>query len=502
MKQKIDPAALAKLPEAKRREVLALSEELEQKYQQNPLLRYQPHEKQIEFHSSTDHFKCFLGGNRSGKTTAGILDDIIQAVDRDCLPEKLLPYKKFEPPFHCRIVTPGADVLEGVVFQKLREWCPKDQLVGGSFDKAYSKSRKLLHFVNGSYFDFLSYGQDLDMFSGAAKHRIHYDEEPPKDIRQEGKMRLLDYKGADEIFTMTPVIGMSSWMYDEIWQPWQKGELQNGIVVLVDMDDNPYLDKDQKAIAVAGYSKEELEARKKGRFVSFSGMIYNEFQPHIHIIQERELPKGVEIYVGIDPGIRHMAAVVWTYVAASGKMVVFDELALQGHTIADVCKAIDAINRKHGGNMPIVPNWYVIDPAAQNRSHQTGRSDQMEYMDHGVITILGQNAVTAGINRVKERFEANQLFIMDNCQNVIDELRKYRWSKPTRTENDTKEVPVKKDDHLLDALRYVVASRPYEPTTEVDERFMGPVELALKNAINRTKTYEIPIDPQLGAIFN
>src|ERR1022692_4380701 len=101
---KINPAALAKLPEARRREVLALSEELEPTYQQNPVLRYEPHPKQIEFHRSTDHFKCFLGGNRSGKTTAAILDDIIQAVDKDCLPDRLLPYKKFEPPFHCRII--------------------------------------------------------------------------------------------------------------------------------------------------------------------------------------------------------------------------------------------------------------------------------------------------------------------------------------------------------------------------------------------------------------
>lgn len=498
--RRIDPAALEKLSAAQREQVRTISAEIEQQYQRNPLLKYRPHPKQVEFHESTAHFKCFLGGNRSGKTTAGILDDVIQAVDAGCLPAALLAYKKFGPPFHCRIITPGADVLEGVVFQKLREWCPREQLVGDSFDKAYSKSRKLLHFKNGSYFDFLTYGQDLDMFSGAAKHRIHYDEEPPKDIRQEGKMRLLDYKGADEIFTMTPIVGMSSWMFDEIWTPWQKGELRNGIVVLVDMDDNPYLDAEQKQIAIAGYSKEELEARKKGRFVSFSGMIYGEFQPARHIIQEREIPRNVEIYIGIDPGIRHMAAVVWAYVTESDTMVIFDELALQGHTIAQVCKAIDGVNRKHG---TILANWTVIDPAARNVSHQTGRSDQMEYMDHGVITILGQNAVTAGINRVKERLEADKLFIMDNCQTLIDEFRKYRWVTQTRSENDSKEQPVKADDHLLDALRYVVASRPYTPDAEKEERFMTPVELANKEddarAFSQSRSQP---KTDMGAIFS
>ena len=76
--------------------------------------------------------------------------------------------------------------------------------------------------------------QDLDKFGGTAKHRIHYDEEPPRNIRQEGKMRLLDYEGADELFTMTPFSGMG-WMFDEIWEPWQKGVLEDGKVVVVEV---------------------------------------------------------------------------------------------------------------------------------------------------------------------------------------------------------------------------------------------------------------------------
>ncbi len=473
---KLDPKAIEGLPQDQQKHARALFEAYERKIRDNPLLKYEPHPKQVRFHESHEPLKAFLGGNRSGKTTAGILDDLIQAVDADCLPESLISYKKWDPPFYCRIVVPDfTSTLEGVIFQKLREWSPKSQLAGGSFGKAYDKTRRKLNFANGSWMDFLTFEQDLDKFGGAALHRVHYDEEPPSAIRRESTMRLIDY-GGDELFTMTPLHGMS-WMFDDIWEPWVKNQLAEATVVVVDMDDNPYLDARTKLRALQGLTREEREARKSGRFVHFAGMIYDEFSRNMHVIPEQKLPDNVRVYVGIDPGMRHMAAVVWCYLTAEDTMVVFDELTLQGHTVKQVAEAIKLINLKHGkGNQSLLPDWYVIDPSARNIVHQTGRSDQMEFTDHGIVTILGQNSVTAGINRVKERLQANRLLVQANCQTTIDQFRKYRWATPTRTEDDAKEKPVKSDDHCLDALRYVVASRPYSPSVEEELSHMSELE--------------------------
>ena len=465
-------------------------EQYEAALKANPLLGYTPHSKQVIFHESRDQLKAFLGGNRSGKTTAGVLDDLIQACDRDAIPSHLAAYKKWEPPFYCRIIVPDfTSTLEGVIFQKLREWAPKAQLSGGSFGKAYDKTRRKLHFENGSWMDFLTFEQDLDKFGGAALHRVHYDEEPPSNIRRESTMRLIDY-GGDELFTMTPLHGMS-WMFDDIWEPYTKGLLTDSTVVLVDMDDNPHLDEKTKKRALAGLSEEERQARKSGRFVHFAGMIYDEFSRNFHVIPEvDEVPKGAKVYVGIDPGSRHMAAVVWTYLTAENVMVQFDELALQGHTVQGVCDAIKMRNMRWGakdedGKLlgPLLPSWYVIDPAARNVMHQTGRSDQMEYTSNGIITILGQNAVTPGINKVKERLQNRKLFVTANCQETISEFRKYRWATATRTEDDAKERPVKRDDHLLDALRYVVMSMPTAPELQEEDRPMSPMERAAQNEI-------------------
>ena len=58
----------------------------------------------------------------------------------------------------------------------------------------------------------------------------------------------------------------------------------------------------------------------------------------------------------------------------------------------------------------------------------------------------------SGIAKVKEYFKANKIFIFRSCVNLIRELKSYRWGDG--------DVPVKRDDHCLDELRYFIASRP------------------------------------------
>jgi phage terminase large subunit-like protein len=441
------------------------------------LLGYTPHIKQVEFHKQPHPpTRAFFGGNRSGKTTATMVDSMIQGVDREVVPRHLLAYKHWEPPFYCRVVTPDlTNTLEGVVLQKFREWCPRGQLKGNSFDRAYDKVQRVLWLKNGSWFQFFSNDQDLDKFGGAALHRVVYDEEPREDIRRECLMRLIDY-GGEEVFGMTPLHGMS-WVFDEIFEPWEKGLLpaEDGRVVVVDMEDNPHLDRVTMQRVLSGLSDEERQARKSGRFVSFAGLIYPEFSPSTHVWPTQSacppgedgrlsLPPGVEVMCGIDPGIRHMCAVVFCYLDPLDRLVVFDEIAAQAQTIKRVCIDIKQRCKEWG----ITPNWFVIDPASRNKNNQTGRSDQTEFADNGIVTIPGQNAVTAGINRVKERLAADKLFIAANCHELRGEFRRYRWQREsTRQENEAKEAPVKKDDHLLDALRYVVMQRPLAPDPEL-----------------------------------
>jgi phage terminase large subunit-like protein len=466
MALRIDREAIERLSGPEREQAEAVLAQLEAKRLSDPLAFYEPHAKQQLFHAFTAQTKCFFGGNQSGKTWGGLADDIIQALDLDALPEHLRAYKKFEPPFLCRIMAESFPVLETTLIEKLQALLPESQLLGRSWKSAYEKDLRVLHFANGSKFFFMTYEQEVRKMGGASIDRVHFDEEPPLAVFNECRLRVMAH-GGDLIFTMTPVFGLT-WTYDHLWK--NRGmqvtkDVYRGKdieVVTVDMADNPTLGAKEIELALAGMSREEKAARKEGKFIALHGLIYADFHRDTHVTSERPIPENVNVVVGIDPGLRNFAGVIWAYLTPDDTMVVFREGYYHGLTAKQVCREILETNEDLGIN----PIYYVIDPAARNKEHQTGRSTQMEYADNGIVTIAGQNSVSAGINRVRERFQNERLFIQSNCTHLIDELQKYRWRKPPRTGEDGREAPVKKDDHLMDALRYAVMSRPYLPNAQ------------------------------------
>lgn len=493
MSFEIDPRALEALSPDDRRKAEDEIRKLEVTRQRNPLAFYEPHPKQQAFHSFTAQTKCFFGGNQSGKTTGGLFDCTIQAIDRKFLPPHLLTYKKFEGPFLCRIMAESYPVLETTLIPKLQEIVPLDQLAGGKWKAAYEKDLRVLHFANGSKFFFQTYQTDVAAMGGASLHRVMFDEEPPLQVFNECRLRVMA-KGGDLLFTMTPIAkGGMTWTRNFLWM--RKGkEVQHDVfrgddidVVVVDMDDNPTLTERNKELALVGYSKEEKEARKSGKFVAIHGLIYGEFEPERHGIPAPQkdpverIPETANVVVSIDPGLRHPAAVVWAFVDSrieqlpngtwtrtEDVMEVFHELRVQGWTAKQVCEEIHKVNAMYGRS----PIYYVIDPAARNKNHETGRSLMMEYADNGIVAIPGQHDVRAGINRVRERFQKDTLHVWrETCPLLIEELTTYRWKAPPKSEEQLREAPVKINDDLVDALRYLVMSRPYtaEPAIPNDE---------------------------------
>ena len=473
---KIAKEKLDLLPPEERDKAVKAIKDLEHALKANPLLRYNNpafgpvHQKQMAFHGFTTRRKAFIGGNQSGKTTSGIIDDIIQGIDADMVPDHLKHFKRYRPPFRCRIAAQGREEIEDFVFEKMQEWIPVNQLVGDKWKSAYDKQHHVLHLKNGSYYQFKTYQQEAQQWGGSTLDRVHMDEEPARIHLQEARLRVMRREG-DLLFTMTPVEGLTH-MFDEFEAAMEEAERHDGIIehdglglVTVHMDDNPWLSEEAKKEALRGLSREERLAREEGKFVALSGLIYPDFDRERHVIPPvRDLPENVNVIVSIDPGIRHACAVGWYYLTTDDHMVMFQEGYFKDMTIAQVCEEIHRTNAYYNCE----PIYNVIDPAARNRNSQTGRSDQSEFADHGIVTIPGQNSVTAGINRVKERLQNDRFHVTEDCTNFLKEIRTYRWRKPPRHgEDEGKPVPVKANDHLMDATRLAIMSRPYLPHEEI-----------------------------------
>ena len=419
---------------------------------------YTPHHKQEDFHKSEQNGRLYIGGNRSGKTTGGVVEDIWW------LTGKHLYIKTPPPPVRGRVISVDfVNGIEKIIKPQFAQWLPLSELKGGSWDKAYSKELRTLTLANDSTLEFMSYDQDLDKFAGTSRHFIHFDEECPQDIFIENKMRLIDTGGRWWI-TMTPVDGMT-WVYDDIFLPGTKKEDPNIHVTVVDMMDNPHLNVSEIDMQLSGLSKDEKKARKEGKFVQIGGLVYKSFDPDIHVVEPFIPPLDWEWYASVDHGFNNPTAWLWHAVSPDGDVVTFSEHFEAEKTINHHAGVIHTRNAAHGRS----PDMYVGDPAMSQRTAVTGTSIFDEYASYEIPIVPGNNDVQSGVSRVQQYLEHKdgrepKWHITANCINLIREMERLRWktwaNKRTANQNNKYDIIHKKDDHACDSARYFFTVMP------------------------------------------
>jgi phage terminase large subunit-like protein len=428
-------------------------------------LQYQPHEKQVIFHKSQTHGRQFLGGNRSGKTVAGINEDIMWALGKHLYTD--LP----KPPIFGRIVT--VDFKNGandIIIPQLKQWIPPSELKEGSWDASYNGKLNVLTLRNGSQIEIMSHEQSVEKFAGVPRHWTHFDEEPPKDIFKECLARLVDYNGRWWM-TMTPVDGMT-WTFDDIFE---KRNTPLITVVEVDIEDNPYLSKEGREALMAGYDEDEVKIRGRGRYIAISGLVFKWYDPELHVVAAG-VPdsKNWEHYYSLDAGYNNPTAVLWHAVnRRSGAVVTYHEHYRREWTVEQHAKYLLEEERKFRENYEIIPFLRIADPAIKQRQQVTGLSIQIEYANHGINFATGaKRDVNAGLDKMNNYLRLGKWFITEDCPNLQKEMRKYRRAQyatsKLREKNNPQEQPQKKDDHAIDSTRYFFSFmpelNPHEPT--------------------------------------
>jgi phage terminase large subunit-like protein len=360
----------------------------------------------------------------------------------------------------------GVDFLNGIekiLRPELARWLPLSELKGGSWDTAYSKELRTLTLENGSFVEFMSYDQDLDKFAGTSRHFVHFDEEPPQDIYTENITRLVDVAGHWWI-TMTPIEGMT-WIYDDVYLK-GRNDVKSGIKVIeVDMKDNPYLNQGEVDSFLSKLSKEDREARGKGKFIQVGGLVYKHFNPSVHVIDPMVPPKTWEWYASMDHGYNNPTCWLWHAVSPDGVVITFAEHYQAEMTVDDHASIVHMRNAGFGRT----PDLFIGDPAIAQRQGVTGVSIQQAYAELGIGIVSGNNDVLAGVNRINQYLNINsegrpRWYITRNCQNLIHEMQRLRWktyaTKRLQHDNNKQDAIHKKDDHAPDAARYFFISMP------------------------------------------
>lgn len=421
-------------------------------------LTYRPHKKQVMFHNADAVGRLYIGGNRSGKSVGGIVEDIWWLTGTH--PYRPTPKGQIRGRIVC------VDFIQGIgkiIVPMLQQWIPKSALINGSWEDSYTKESRTLTLANGSFVELMTYEQDLAVFAGTSRHFIHFDEEPPQDIFTECLLRLVDTNGSWWM-TMTPVEGMS-WIYDQIYLVGKRGDNHRVAVIEVDMMENPYLTQEGIDNAVSLMSSEDKEARLHGKFIQIGGLVYKKFDPSIHVVKSWTPPPGMDIYESMDHGYNNPTAFLWHAVTNDGDVITFSEHYEAERTVE---YHADMVHRRRA-QFKIHPVLTVGDPATAQRQGVTGTSIQTEYATRGIHIHPGNNDVLVGVAKVASYLEVNKSgkprwLITEDCPNLINEMQRLRWktwaSKKMANRNNKYDQIHKKDDHACDSARYFFTVMP------------------------------------------
>lgn len=414
--------------------------------------RRQLYPKHLDFFAAGARYKerLFMAANRVGKSESG-------AFEVTCHLTGMYPHwwtgRRFTEPVEvwaCGTTTETTrDIVQAKLFGPINAigtgMVPGDLIatkpraragVADSYESAWIKH------VSGAYsqVSLKTYAQGRNSFEGTAKHVIWCDEEPPLDCYTEMLYRTVTTRGII-LTTFTPLQGRSD-VVKSFLEPEKADSAKYKWYIQAGWEDVPHIPEEEKDAIVATTPPYQLDARTKGSPALGAGAIYA-IPEHEITCEPFAIPDHWPRAFALDTGWNRTAA-VWGARNPDTAVIYLYSEHYQGQ--GEPASHADAIR----GRGAWVPG--VIDPSCLGSSQVDGRAMIDIYRNLGLDLTPAVNAVEAGIAEVWQLMVGGRLKVMTNLQNWLKEYRQYH-----RDDKGNGKI-VKRDDHLMDATRYLIVS--------------------------------------------
>lgn len=214
--------------------------------------------------------------------------------------------------------------------------------------------------------------------------------------------------------------------------------------VMAGWDDVPHLSDETKRGLYATCEPHLREARSKGIPSMGAGAVYP-IDPDEISYEPFPIPPHWKRLYAMDVGWRRTAAIWIAQDPDTGIKYCYAE-HYRGRALPVVhAEAIKA----RGAWIP-----GVIDPASRTSSQADGKKLLITYQNTGLKLTPAVNAVEAGIYTVWTDMVTGQLLFSTGLTNFWAELRMYRRVLEKGEDKEDKGKIVKKNDHLMDCVRY------------------------------------------------
>lgn len=191
--------------------------------------------------------------------------------------------------------------------------------------------------------------------------------------------------------------------------------------------------------------------------------VFPEFSRATNVIPSFTIPDEWPRFRGIDPGYNNPCAVVWVAQDGDGTFFIYDVYYERGKTVAEVA----SVMKGRTGRVRFQFTKIGHDANAQTQAGK-GKTLVEQFSDEGIFPevsyVKTQDAVTVMADLIQQQENGEpRLKVMDtaNCQPLIRELERYRYPELTEQQKLSqaeKEIPIKKDDHAIDALKHVLCA--------------------------------------------
>lgn len=217
-----------------------------------------------------------------------------------------------------------------------------------------------------------------------------------------------------------------------------------------------------------------------GKWVSAEGVIYEDYDAAVHLLDKFEIPKEWTRYWTVDFGFIHPFVLQWWAIDGDGRAYLYREIYRTKRLVEDHAKDIIAACTKRDPDYVHPPGeerlpyhgriWTEPKPRALICDHDAeGRATLEKRL--GMSTTPALKTVTEGIQAAQARLKdagdgKARLFLLRDAvvfrdkeqadagkpTSTVQEILGYVWADAKR-----KEEPVKEDDDGMDAMRYLIA---------------------------------------------
>jgi len=250
--------------------------------------------------------------------------------------------------------------------------------------------------------------------------------------------------------------------------------------------DNPYLaqqgDYETMLLSLPEHQRKQL---LEGNWDVSEGAAFAEFNRSIHVIEPTDIPRNWVKFRACDYGYGSFSAVLWFAVSPSEQIIVYRELYVSKVLAKDLARMVMELEQNDGQI-----RYGVLDSSCWHKRGDTGPSLAEQMIKEGCrwrpsdrsagSRVAGKNEIHRRL-QVDEFTEEPRLVIMSNCTNLIAQLPILPLDKSNPEDIDTKVT----FDHLYDALRYGVMSRPRFSIWDYDPAKSRPSQF-------------VPADPTMG----